>query len=301
MGSQKRERQKENRQRRLESEFESTRRQQRKRKILTLSIVAFVIGLVIVVVAVTGDDDDASGPLATQVTDGDAPDDGDAADGTGDGGDDGDAAGSGDAAGAGDDVLTAPEPGGLAPEGECPAEDGSSPRATEFSAPPPMCIDPDLAHEAVITTDAGEFTIALDSEAAPVTVNNFVVLARYGFYDGVAFHRVIPGFVVQGGDAVGDPPGTGNPGYRLADELPDSVADYTEGSVAMANSGPDTNGSQWFVWMGPQPLPAPAYSLFGQVIDGLDVVRAIEADGSPMGDPVVVHRIESVEIVVTDP
>ncbi len=135
------------------------------------------------------------------------------------------------------------------------------------------------------------------AEAAPLTVNNFVVLSRYHYFDGVAFHRVIPGFVVQGGDPVGPSPGQGGPGYSFADELPGAVEDYVEGSLAMANSGPGTNGSQFFVWLGPDPLPSPAYSLFGTVTEGLDVLRAIEADGTPEGTPAVVHTIVSVEII----
>jgi cyclophilin family peptidyl-prolyl cis-trans isomerase len=159
-----------------------------------------------------------------------------------------------------------------------------------------MCIDPAKSYQAVVTTDLGDITVDLDATAAPQTVNNFVVLSRYHFYDGVPFHRVIPGFVVQGGDGeLGN--GQGGPGYAFEDELPASVDDYVEGSVAMANSGPDTNGSQFFIWLGPNPLPGPAYSLFGQVSEGLDIAQQIEADGSPAGDPLVPHTIESIEIV----
>jgi len=160
-----------------------------------------------------------------------------------------------------------------------------------------MCLEDGVQYDAVVTTDAGTFRIELDRDAAPQTVNNFVVLARYHYFDGVPFHRVIPGFVVQGGDAVGDPMGTGDPGYAIPDELPDSVDDYVEGSVAMANSGPDTGGSQFFIWLGPNPLPGPDYALFGQVTEGLEVVKAIEADGTAEGTPAVAHAIESVEIV----
>jgi cyclophilin family peptidyl-prolyl cis-trans isomerase len=185
---------------------------------------------------------------------------------------------------------------------ECPAEDGSSPQTLTFSGPPPMCIDPAVQYDAIVTTDVGEITIELDGTAAPTTVNNFVVLSRYHFYDDVPFHRVIPGFMVQGGDANGEPAGTGDPGYAIPDELPGSVDDYVRGSVAMANSGPNTGGSQFFIWMGPQALPAPDYALFGQVTDGLDVVEQIEADGNsdPAANgvpPTVEHRIISIEIV----
>jgi cyclophilin family peptidyl-prolyl cis-trans isomerase len=149
----------------------------------------------------------------------------------------------------------------------------------------------------VVTTSEGAFTIDLLEDTAPGTVNNFVVLARYGYYDGDDFHRIIPGFVVQGGDPVGDPAGTGDPGYEIGDEVPAGVEAYTEGSVAMANSGPNTNGSQFFVYVGPNPLPGPLYSLFGQVTEGLDVVKAIEALGSAGGDPQQPVSIESVEVL----
>lgn len=178
---------------------------------------------------------------------------------------------------------------------ECPPEDGAKVRVTAFEAAPPMCIDETRAYTATISTDAGEVTVELDAEAAPRTVNNFVVLARYRFYDGLAFHRVIQDFMVQGGDPVGD--GGGGPGYEFEDELP-QAGEYEIGSVAMANAGPDTNGSQFFIVTGEAGagLP-PSYSLFGTVTSGMDVVEAIEADGS-VGDgaPARVHRIESVRI-----
>ena len=128
-----------------------------------------------------------------------------------------------------------------------------------------------------------------------MTVNNFVFLARNRAYEDVPFHRVIPGFVVQGGDVEkGD--GTGGPGYEFADELPEQ-GEYEIGSVAMANSGPDTNGSQFFVITGDQGVSLPPnYSLFGKVTDGLDVVKKIEADGSPGGTPTVTHKIVKVTI-----
>ncbi len=158
---------------------------------------------------------------------------------------------------------------------ECPAADGSSPRTTTFDGPPPMCIDPEKRYTATISTSLGDLVVALDPAAAPRTVNNFVVLARYHFYDGVIFHRIIKGFMCQGGDPTGT--GTGGPGYRFADELP-KPGRYEVGSVAMANAGPDTNGSQFFVVSGPSGtgLP-PQYSLFGKVVKGLDVLSAMES------------------------
>lgn len=152
----------------------------------------------------------------------------------------------------------------------CPEKDGSSPRTTRFNAPPEMCIDPEARYTATIDTTLGTLVVALDAAAAPRTVNNFVFLARYHFYDGVIFHRIIDGFMCQGGDPDGT--GRGGPGYRFADELP-APGKYQIGSVAMANAGPDTNGSQFFIVSGASGVRLPpAYSLFGQVVKGLDVL-----------------------------
>ena len=177
---------------------------------------------------------------------------------------------------------------------ECPAADGSSPKKQRFDAPPPMCIDPSRTYGATIVTSHGTMTVALDAGAAPKTVNNFVFLARYHYYDGVGFHRIIPGFMIQGGDPEGT--GRGGPGYRFADELP-KPGRYEVGSLAMANAGPDTNGSQFFIVSGPSGVGLPPnYSLFGKVVAGLDVVAAIEAQGSPSGAPKEKVVIESVTI-----
>ena len=178
---------------------------------------------------------------------------------------------------------------------ECPAPDGSSPQRRRFDGPPPMCIDPSLTYTAEMVTTKGTMTILLDAAGAPKTVNNFVVLARYHYYDGVAFHRIIPGFVVQGGDPEGT--GRGGPGYRFEDELP-RPGRYEVGSLAMANAGPNTNGSQFFIISGPAGagLP-PQYSLFGKVVKGLEVVAALDAVGSPgAGTPRERVLIESVTI-----
>lgn len=176
----------------------------------------------------------------------------------------------------------------------CPNPDGSAARKTTFAAPPQKCIVDGKTYTATMVTDVGTMTIALDARQAPMTVNNFVFLARYHFYDGLTFHRVIPGFVDQGGDPLGT--GQGGPGYQFADELPAAGA-YKIGSVAMANSGANTNGSQFFIIVGAQgaQLP-PSYSLFGTVTQGIDVAHKIEADGSASGTPKVVHKILSVTI-----
>jgi peptidylprolyl isomerase len=182
---------------------------------------------------------------------------------------------------------------------DCPAPDGSSPRTTKFDAPPPMCIDPAKRYTAVMETSLGSLTIALDAVAAPKTVNNFVFLARYHYYDGIIFHRIIQGFVCQGGDPEGS--GRGGPGYRFEDELP-KPGRYEVGSLAMANAGPDTNGSQFFIISGPQGagLP-PSYSLFGKVVNGLEVVDAMEKVATGAGDrPREDVVIQSVTITEAD-
>jgi cyclophilin family peptidyl-prolyl cis-trans isomerase len=178
---------------------------------------------------------------------------------------------------------------------ECPKADGSSPRTQKFSGPPPMCIDPAKTYTATMVTNKGTMTIALDPVAAPNTVNNFVVLARYHYYDGVTFHRIIPGFVIQGGDPQGT--GTGGPGYKFADELP-KPGRYEMGSLAMANAGPNTNGSQFFIISGPSGMGLPPqYSLFGKVVSGIDVVLELDKVGTPgAGKPRERVFMESVTI-----
>ncbi len=177
----------------------------------------------------------------------------------------------------------------------CPQADGSSPPQRRFRGPPPMCIDPGKRYTATMETSKGTLTIALDAMSAPKTVNNFVFLARYHYFDGIAFHRIIPGFVIQGGDPDGN--GRGGPGYRFEDELP-RPGRYERGSLAMANAGPNTNGSQFFIISGPSGagLP-PQYSLFGKVVAGMEVVTALDAVGSPgAGKPRERVTIDSVTI-----
>jgi cyclophilin family peptidyl-prolyl cis-trans isomerase len=179
-----------------------------------------------------------------------------------------------------------------------PAADGSSPQQRKFDQEPPMVIDTNKRYTATMVTSHGTMVIALDPLAAPKTVNSFVFLARYHYYDGVIFHRIIPGFVLQGGDPTGT--GTGGPGYKFADELP-APGRYQIGSLAMANAGPNTNGSQFFVISGPDgaALP-PQYALFGAVVSGGDVVAAIDALGTRSGSPKEKVTIESVTIAEQD-
>jgi cyclophilin family peptidyl-prolyl cis-trans isomerase len=181
---------------------------------------------------------------------------------------------------------------------ECPPADGSAARTLQFPEAPPLCIDPEKRYSAEMVTTKGTIVFALDAIGAPKTVNNFVFLARYHYYDGVAFHRIIPGFVVQGGDPTGT--GAGGPGYRFTDELP-KAGRYELGSLAMANAGPDTNGSQVFLISGPSGVQLPPlYALFGKAVSGLDVVAALEGVGTNSGAPREKVAIESVTITESD-
>ena len=175
-----------------------------------------------------------------------------------------------------------------------PNADGSSEKRQSFPGVPPMIIDPAKTYEATMVTDKGTMQILLDPLAAPKTVNNFVYLARWHYFDGIIFHSVIPGFVLQGGDPTGT--GTGGPGYRFEDELP-KPGRYELGSLAMANAGPNTNGSQFFIISGADGVGLPPlYSLFGKVVSGLDVVQTINDLGSRSGRPNEVVTIQSVTI-----
>jgi cyclophilin family peptidyl-prolyl cis-trans isomerase len=161
-----------------------------------------------------------------------------------------------------------------------------------------MCIDAAKAYTTSVQTTKGSFTITLDPKGAPNTVNNFVVLSRYHFFDGVAFHRIIPGFIDQAGDATGPQVGAGGPGYTIPDELPTTAKPYPEGAVAMGNkSAPNTAGSQWFIVIdsGGDRL-GPSYSVLGMVTSGLDVAKAINAVGTADGTPTEEVLITAVTI-----
>jgi cyclophilin family peptidyl-prolyl cis-trans isomerase len=157
-----------------------------------------------------------------------------------------------------------------------------------------MIINPDVTYRATVRTSHGEMVFLLDAKSAPKTVNSFVFLARWHYFDGIVFHRIIPNFVLQGGDPTGT--GSGGPGYRFDDELP-KPGRYEVGSLAMANAGPNTNGSQFFVISGADGarLP-PLYSLFGKAISGLDVISTIDQLGSRSGRPSADVVIQSVTI-----
>jgi len=169
----------------------------------------------------------------------------------------------------------------------------------QWSQPPPMTIDPSRQYVATLHTSMGDITAELFAGEAPKTVNNFVFLAREGFYNGIRFHRIVKGFMIQTGDPKGD--GTGGPGYRFDDEP--VKRRYERGVLAMANAGPNTNGSQFFIMHADYPLP-PNYTIFGRVTSGLEVVDQIASvkvrpnprmNGEP-SLPTVDIRILSIDI-----
>ena len=145
--------------------------------------------------------------------------------------------------------------------------------AKQWQSPPEMQIDPKKSYAVSMETNKGTIEIELFADAAPVTVNNFVFLAREGFYDGVTFHRVIPNFVIQGGDPTGS--GRGGPGYRIQDEFNGNPHKHGTGYLSMANAGPGTNGSQFFITHSPQPHLDGRHTVFGKVTSGMDVVNSI--------------------------
>jgi cyclophilin family peptidyl-prolyl cis-trans isomerase len=264
VGTDKRERQKANRRQRLEEIARQSRNRKTKRRALQFGIgIPLAIVVLFVAVRLFGDGDDSSG--SPSVTTAAAPS---------------------------TTVATGPV--------DCPPAEGSSVKYSGFTEAPPMCIDPAKSYSAVVETNLGSYTIQFDAAAAPQTVNNFVFLARYHYFDDTPCHRIIPGFVVQCGSPDGS--GNGGPGYEFADELP-AAGQYKIGSVAMANSGADTNGSQFFVVSGDSGASLdPNYSLFGQVTDGLDTtIKALDAVGTPgSGTPTQPVTILSVKVTESD-
>ena len=152
-----------------------------------------------------------------------------------------------------------------------------------YSAPPAMVIDTSKEYTATIETERGNMILELFAKDVPNTVNNFVFLANDGFYNGTTFHRVVPGFVIQGGDPTGT--GRGNPGYSFADEFSEHT--HLAGALSMANAGPDTNGCQFFITFTPQHGLDGKHSVFGQLVDGTDVLEQIE-----QGDVIIRITIE---------
>ncbi len=145
----------------------------------------------------------------------------------------------------------------------------------QWAEPPAMQIDPQKNYTATLHTDLGDITLRLFADKTPQTVNNFVFLSRQGFYDGVIFHRVIANFMAQGGDPTGT--GRGGPGYRFADEFHPELKHDKPGILSMANAGPNTNGSQFFITHVPTPWLDGKHTVFGEVIEGIDVLYSIPA------------------------
>jgi len=156
-----------------------------------------------------------------------------------------------------------------------------------------MVIDPQKVYTATLHTEKGDIVIHLHADKAPRTVNNFVFLARQGFYDGTIFHRVIANFMAQGGDPTGS--GRGGPGYQFADEFHPSLLHDKPGVLSMANAGPNTNGSQFFITHVPTPWLNNKHSVFGQVIEGMDVLLSIPPR-DPMKPEYAGVKLLSVEI-----
>lgn len=260
MTTDKRQRKRDGRQARLEAERAASRSAARRRKLITAVVAIVAVFVVLVLLSQTGGDQTA----ATDTTSDPATTD-----------------------------PSAPEAGAAA-YGDTPCAAAEKPAAPvlSFDSPFEDCLEEGVDYAATFTTSAGEFTVDLLEERAPSTVNNFVNLARSAFYDGTPFHRVIEGFVAQGGSPDGS--GSGGPGYATLDELPEEGA-YELGSLVMANSGPDTQGSQLFVITGDQGVGLPLqYSLFGTVTAGMESVMAIEL-GEPPSEPTILESVEIIE------
>lgn len=193
---------------------------------------------------------------------------------------------------------------GLAPAPAAPTPDsppeavGEAPAVLQWSTPPEMQIDPAGSYEAVFRTELGEFRVRLFAREAPVTVNNFVFLARQGYYDNTTFHRVLPGFMAQGGDPTGT--GAGGPGYSFDDEFHPDLQFDRPGLLAMANRGPDTNGGQFFITYAPTPHLSGLHTIFGEVIEGGEVVGALRARDPQAAPAFAGSLLITVEIIEGD-
>ncbi len=278
MGTDKRARQKEFHRSRLEAARKEAAAAKRRQRVIRVGAIVAATVILVGVMALFGGRDDTSKeakkkPSATTTT---------------------------SAAPAG---VTLKGPGqGAAIKGDtpCPKADGTSERTTSFENPPPMCIDASKTYTATFETTKGAFTVALDAKAAPVTVNNFVVLARYHFYDGIPFHRIVPDFVIQAGDPSDSPDGQGGPGYTIKEEPPADKT-YEKYDLAMAKTAsPNSTGSQFFIVTGdPAGLNAVAtYSLFGKVTEGTEVVDAIAATpvtGDTPNEQITIQKVTITE------
>jgi cyclophilin family peptidyl-prolyl cis-trans isomerase len=293
VGTAKRERQKANRQQRLEELAKSARREKTKKRGLTIAVV--VIGGLLLLFGlawIVGGDDENTAPVevpATTATTDTATTIDPASTTTLD-------PASTTTAGPTTTVARAFE-FGTAP---CPETDGSSTKPDAFEGAPQLCIDPSKTYTATVVTNKGEFTIALDAATAPGNVNNFVTLARWGYYDDGGCHRVLADFVVQCGRPVLDDEQAADkaPGYSVPDELP-APDSYEVGTVAIANTGsPDTGGGQWFIITGPQGVALPPqYTIIGTVTKGLDTtVKVLAGLADPLALPSGVPPLSPIDI-----
>jgi cyclophilin family peptidyl-prolyl cis-trans isomerase len=266
VGTDKRERQKSNKLNKVAEEHKSRQAAARKAKIIRYSVIAAVAAVAIIALAVLTKKDPAKvttkAAVTTTVNPAGTPPPTKATTPT-------------TAPVAGSPKTAAKFVYGM---GECAAVDGSSPKTDKFSQPPRQCIDLAKTYTATVETTKGTYKALLDTKAAPGTVNNFVNLARFHYFDSTPCHRIVKGFMAQCGDPTGK--GTGGPGYAIPDELPAASADYTPGTLAMANSGANTSGSQFFTMF--RAGLQPAYSIFGHVTEGMDsTVKALDAVGNP--------------------
>jgi len=182
----------------------------------------------------------------------------------------------------------------LAACGAVPVDEEPTPAPKSWDNPPAMTIDLNKTYVATFKTENGEIRIELYAKQAPKTVNSFVFLARAGYYDNTTFHRVLAGFMVQGGDLSGT--GSGGPGYRFEDEIDSSLVFDGPGILAMANSGPNTNGSQFFITLAPTPWLNGIHTIFGKVVEGMEVLSSISLrdpqTATGPGDVLVTVEIE---------
>jgi cyclophilin family peptidyl-prolyl cis-trans isomerase len=280
MPSEKRQRQDEGRLLRLEEERSATQKHQRRRQLRNIGFLLVAVLIVAVGIAVFGGGDD--GESSSDTTDGDE---------------------STSTTQPPVELVLPGEGAAISGETPCPAADGSAARTTSFEQAPPMCIDPTKTYTATIATTEGDLVVELDAAGSPETVNNFVVLSRYHFYDNVPFHRIVTGFVNQAGDPIGPTPGMGGPGYTIEDEPPaDPATAYVPGTMAMARTQEaNSAGSQWFFVIGDEGgalSGTGTYAVLGTIVDGEVVSATINSFGSAAvdGAPTKVVAINGVTI-----
>jgi peptidyl-prolyl cis-trans isomerase B (cyclophilin B) len=278
----KRQRHKDGHRTRVEAARAAQLRAQRRQRFVILGVILVFAAVVVggAVILLDDDDGEAATDSTTTTLGGTAPDD------------------TGSTTTTTDVLPAAPEGRTLTGATPCPATDGSEERVSQFAQAPPTCIETGEALEAVIETSAGPITIALDAEAAPTMVNNFVVLARYHYFDGLPFHRLVPDFVAQTGSSGIPDYGSGGPGYDMPDvEKPTGA--YAPGDVAMARSDA-VSGSQFFLVAseGGAAQLTPEYPLFGRVTEGLELVAELagKGDAATNGTPSELVTITSVTI-----